>query len=76
MVLLFGEPACPDSLTPNANSMNWPSIQRMDFLQLKLIFESFSRSSCFVATSASALQDGANESPEGLTANAKDRKEQ
>jgi len=40
----------------------------MNFLQLKLIFDSFSRLSCFVATSPSASQDGANESAESLTA--------
>src|ERR1700704_3131555 len=35
----------------------------MNFLQLKLIFDSFSRSSFLVAISASTLQDGTNESP-------------
>jgi len=33
---------------------------------LKLIFDSFSRSSFLVAISASTLQDGANESAESL----------
>ena len=35
----------------------------MNFSQLKLIFDSFSRSSFLVAISASTLQAGANESP-------------
>jgi hypothetical protein len=37
-------------------------------LQLKLILDSFNRSSFLVAISASTLQDGTNESPERLTA--------
>src|SRR5258708_38379887 len=40
----------------------------MNFLLWKLILDSFRRSSCFVATRGSTLQDGANESPESLTA--------
>jgi hypothetical protein len=36
----------------------------MNCLQLKLILESFSRSSCIAITRASLLQDGANGSPE------------
>src|SRR6266550_6968596 len=40
----------------------------MNFLQLKLILDSFSRSSGFLATRATTCQDGANESPERLTA--------
>ena len=68
MVLLIGGPTWPDSMKPNANSWTLPIIQKMNFLQLKLILDSFSRSSFVVAISASTLQDGANESPESRVA--------
>src|SRR5467141_2863381 len=45
----------------------------MNFLQLKLIFDSFSRSSFLVAISARTLQDGANESAESLQQTASER---